>query len=133
MTDRSAADLIAEAIKLDDWLSGESKRFEEHCKPVKKRIEDIKSKLLEMCNTLQTNSMATDNGTAYISTIMSPKIVDRDKYLDFINEFWDTCGSDMLQLSAPQKEALKRFIEDKNDTPPGVEVGYFNRLNIRRS
>jgi len=130
----SAADLVQEHIKLDDFIDSENKKFADHLKPHKKRQEEIRNLLLSLLNEQKTNSMSTDHGTAYISTIMTPKINDRDKYLDFVNENWDDIGNEMLQLSAPQKDALKNFIETHdNKTPPGVEVSYFNRLNIRRS
>lgn len=128
----NAADLIQEYRRTDDWVTKETARFTEHLAPTKKRLEEIKGILLGMLNEQKTNSMSTDNGTAYISTIMTPKITDRDKYLDFVNENWDQIGNEMLQVSMPQKSALKTYMEEHNDAlPPGVEVSYFNRVNIK--
>ena len=128
-----AAELVQEFVKLDDWLTGESKRFNDHVAPVKKRMEEIKSLLLGLLNEQKQNSASTDHGTYYISTIMTPKITDRDNYLDWCMDDWGERG-EMLQIGAPQKDALKRFMEDNKDKlPPGVEVSFFNRLNIRRS
>jgi hypothetical protein len=128
----NAADLIQEYRRTDDWVTKETARFTEHLAPTKKRLEEIKGILLGMLNEQKTNSMSTDNGTAYISTIMTPKITDRDKYLDFVNENWDSIGNELLQVSAPQKTALKTYMEEHNDAlPPGVEVSYFNRVNIK--
>jgi hypothetical protein len=130
----SAADLVQEHVKLDDFIESENKKFAEHLKPHKKRMEEIRNLLLGVLNEQKTNSMSTDHGTAYISTIMTPKITDREKYLDFVLDNYDEFGNEMLQLSTPQKDALKTFIEShENKTPPGVEVSYFNRLNVRRS
>jgi hypothetical protein len=130
----SAADLIAEHTKLDDFVTAETKRFGEHLKPTKTRMDEIKSILLGMMNEQKTNSMSSDNGTCYISTITTPKVVNRDAYLDFVNEHWDEIGNELLQVGAPQKDALKQYLEDhQNQAPPGIEVSYFNRVNIRRS
>lgn len=130
----SAADLVQEHIKLDDWIAAETKRFTDHVASVKKRMEEIKSILLGLLNEQKQNSASTDHGTYYISTIMTPKVTDRDAYLKFIGDNWNTFGGDMLQISAPQKDALKNYMEENKDAvPPGVEVSYFNRLNIRRS
>ena len=130
----TAVDLISEFTKLDDWCSAELKRFNDHLAPHKKRMEEIKSTLLGMMTEQKLNSMPTDVGTAYISTITTPKVIDRDKYLDFVNEHWDDIGNELLQVGAPQKDALKQYLEDnKNQPPPGIEVNYFNRVNIRRS
>ena len=130
----SAADLIKEHTTLDDWIAAETKRFGEHLAPTKKRCDEIKGILLGMMHEQKQNSMSTDNGTAYISTITTPKVIDRDKYLDFVNENWESIGNELLQVGAPQKDALKQYLEDnKNQPPPGIEVNYFNRVNIRRS
>jgi hypothetical protein len=130
----SAADLIKEHTTLDDWIAAETKRFGEHLAPTKKRCDEIKGILLGMMHEQKQNSMSTDNGTAYISTITTPKVIDRDKYLDFVWKCWDNGGNEMLQLGAPQKDSLKEYLEaNQNQPPPGVEVNYFNRVNIRRS
>lgn len=130
----NAVDLISEHTKLDDWCSAELKRFNEHLAPHKKRMDEIKATLLGMMTEQKLNSMPTDVGTAYISTITTPKVIDRDKYLDWINENWETFGNEMLQVGAPQKDSIKTYLEEnKNQPPPGIEVNYFNRVNIRRS
>ena len=128
----SAADLVQEHIKLDDFCKAETKKFTAHLEPHKKRMEEIQNLLLNLLNEQKSKSMATDHGTAYISTIMTPKIMDRDEYIHFI---WDHYGAwaDLLQIREPQKEALRDYMEQENEPPPGVEVSYFNRLNIRRS
>jgi len=134
----NANDLIAEFIKLDDWIEAESKRFAEHLKPTKQRMEEIKALLLTELNKQAGSakaSISTDAGTAYRSTIVSPKIEDRDKYLDTVLENWDEFGNAMLQLMAPNKEAIADY-QQANDgkLPPGVKFSEpFIKVNIRRS
>jgi hypothetical protein len=128
------ADLIREYNVLDDFVDAENKRFAEHLKPTRARMEEIKALLHGMMLDQKLNSMPTDNGTAYISVILTPKITDRDAYLKYIGDNWSKGGSDMLQLGAPQKDVLKDFMgEHDNQPPPGVEVTPFARVNIRRS
>lgn len=134
----NANDLIAEHIKLDDWCDAESKRFQEHLKPVKSRMEEIKALLLVELNRVggqdPKSSLALDAGTAYKSNIVTPKIVHRDQYLDFVLDNWDEHGNAMLQLMAPNKEAIQNY-KDANEgkLPPGVETSSFVRVNIKRS
>src|ERR1700686_2322895 len=90
----SAPDLIQEYRNVDSWVTKETARFTDHIAPHKKRMEEIKGILLGMMNEAKLNSLPTDNGMAYISTIMTPKITDRDKYLDFVNENWDSFGNE---------------------------------------
>lgn len=151
MTEPTASDLVAEHCRLDDYVTAESKRFQAHLKPAQDRMAEIKNKLHEMLLGLGSKakqSISTDHGTVYTSTIMTPKIstwgppyvtasgtrVGRDAYLDFCLDNWDTVGNEMLQLGAPQKDALKTYIEAHNGAvPPGIEISSFTRVNIRRS
>jgi len=132
----TAADLVKRYNQLDDWVSAENKRFSEHLKPVKEQMEAIKSKLHEMLLALGSSdkqSISTDYGTVYTQRVMTPKIADRDKFLDAVNEHWDQWGNEMLQLGKPQVGALRDYMEKHGDAlPPGVEVNYFINVNIRR-
>ena len=134
------ADLIAEHNKLDDYITAENKRFAEHIKPVKERLAAIEAELQNQLNALNAGkpeskraSISTEAGTAYLSTIMTPKVADKEKYLDWVLDAWDSRGA-MLQIGQPQKDALREYM-DTNDgqTPPFVTVEYFTRTNIRRS
>jgi hypothetical protein len=101
----------------------------------------IENKLLAMLHDLNKNKpdakkamLSCDSGTAYLSTIVSPKITERDAYLDFVLDNWDTFGNAMLQLSAPQKDAVEEYLTThEGQLPPGVVTSAFTRVNIRRS
>jgi hypothetical protein len=128
----NAADLVQEHVKLDAFIESENKKFADHLKPHKKRMEEIKNLLLGMLNEQKQNSASTDYGTYYVSDIMTPKIIDREKYIDFIFDNYEDNGA-MLQLREPKKEELREYIDrHNNQLPPGVSVEYFKRLNIRR-
>ena len=141
MTDQSAADLIARHNALDDHCKAQGKKFTEYLKPFKDEMGVIENRLQEMLLALNSQnqdskkkaSLSCDAGTAYLSTIVTPKVTDKEKYLDFILEDWDNRGG-MLQISAPQKDALTEY-KDANDgrLPPFVEESSFTRVNIRRS
>src|SRR5262245_48375693 len=102
-------ELINEFIKLDDWVKAESARFNDHCKPVRERLEAIRNELLQHMHEQKTGSFkGEDGGTAYKSEIVQPKVVDRDRYLACVLDpaNWVTFGNAMLQIGAPQKEAF---------------------------
>ena len=142
----TAEELIAEHVKVGDFLKSEQKRFDEYTKPYKARMEEIEGKLLAMLNALgggTKKNLSTDAGTAYLSNIMTPSVdVDapdykgakgREALLDFALDHWDEYGSEMLMLR-PQKDAVEQYMQEHNgQPPPGVKVSYFARLNIRRS
>lgn len=131
MTDR-ADELINAYIQLDSWVTAESKRFEEHIRPHKTKMDELKAKLLDLINNSGGESIKTQYGTAYKSSVMRAKIENRDTYLDWALDNWDI-GNAMLQLAAPQIDAIKDYMQaNGGHLPPGVTTDTITRLNIRR-
>lgn len=132
-------ELIATHRQIADHITTQTKAFAEYLKPSKERMDWIERqlfiKLAEMNRGKPEGkraSISTDAGTAYLSTILTPKILDREKYLDFVLEHWEQWGG-LLQIGAPQKDALKEYLDKHGQNPPHVEVIPFTRVNIRRS
>jgi len=137
--DKSAAELIARHVALGDHIKAQSKKFEEFLKPFREEMSGIENQLLEQLNRLNAGkseraSLSTDAGTAYLSTIVTPKVAERDKYVDFILDNWEEIGNEMLQLAAPQKDVVEQYQQShEGHLPPGVSTSAFTRVNIRRS
>lgn len=145
---KTAEQLIAEHTKLDDWLKAETKRFGEFLAPHKQRLEEIGNELLALSNLQRWNNIKTEAGTAYRSTLLNvvvspdgmayqregePPVVGQEALLDFALDHWNDIGADLLLIS-PQKGAVKRYMEaNEGKPPPGCKVGWFTRINIRRS
>ena len=131
----TAAELVAEAVRLKDHLETEALKFEASIKPLTEQLESVKNQLQAEMNKQGCKSLKTEHGTAYISTIVSPSFADGDKvaFLDWCLEDWDTRGA-MLQIGAPQKSALKDWIElNGGELPPHVTTSVFTRVNITPS
>ena len=131
------ANLIAEHKKIKAFLKQQSEAFAEFCKPHNTRMTEIESELHERLLDLNGGeigkaSLKTDEGTAYLSTIVTPKIVDKTKYLDWVLEDWDNRGG-MLQIGAPVKAEFDAWIEQHGSPPPNTETSSFTRVNIRAS
>jgi hypothetical protein len=130
-------DLVAEYVQLDAYVDKETKRFSDHIKPTKARMEAIKNELLAMMIEQKTD-FKTEHGTAYRSTITTPKIENKDVFLDWVLEDWDNRGA-LLQIGAPQIDAFRDYVDARRAeqattiTPPGTTVSYFTRVNIRSS
>ena len=134
MSNKTADELVAEHFAIDDYIASETKRFAEHLKPHRERDEEIKNALLAILNEQKATNIKTEHGTAYTSTIVTPKIVDRDAYLKVVLANWLDFGGEMLQLGAPQKTAVEQYQQThEGHLPPGVETSAFTRINIRRS
>ena len=137
----TADQLIEQHLKLRDHCAAQQKQFADFLKPFQTQMQEIENKLLAMLNALNVGKpeskraqLSTDAGTAYLSTITTPKVVERDKYVDFILDNWDEIGNEMLQLAAPQKDAVENYMQaHEGQLPPGVTTSTFTRVNIRRS
>ena len=145
-------ELVQEALAIDDYVKGEMKKLAEFLAPYKKRGEEIDQILMARMIEQGMPAIKTDHGTAYKSIIVTPKVVDREAYLDFIEAHYDTIGRGMLQVGAPKKEAFDEFVENRKKAiteyqeanngqlppdmslyPPGCDASSFTRVNIRRS
>ena len=136
MSDRepTPASQIERWQQLKTHLTAQSKAFADYCKPFKDEQEQIENWLLDFLNKTGQNSAKTESGTAYKSTITTPKVVDREKYLDAVLDHWEDFGNAMLQVSAPQVAALEEYMQKSGGLPPpGTEVSNYVRLNIRKS
>jgi len=139
MPDKTPADLIAEHNSLDDWLKAESKRFQDHCAPQRQRLQEIETTLHQLLlnqnggKVDEKSSIKTGEGTAYLSRILTPTIVDKTQYLDWVLENWDAWGA-LLQIGAPNKDTLREYLDQNNGAgPPNVKIEWFVKCNIRRS
>jgi len=131
------SDLIAEHQRIKLFLKQQSDKFEEFCKPHKDRMQQIEGELhqglLEHNNgEVGKASFSTENGTAYLSTIVTPKIIDKLAWLDWVLEDWDKRGA-MLSIGAPVKAEFDNYVQEHNQKPPHTDTTSFTRVNIRAS
>ena len=142
--------LVQEWNQIKAHLAEQSKAFAEFCKPYRERQDAIENAIHKFLNETNQQSARTEHGTAYKSVSTTPKIEDRNAYLDFCLDSWDEGGNEMLQLGAPQIDAFKKYMEmrekqleemkqrgalsnDLSVTPPGTSVSFFEKVNIRKS
>lgn len=130
---QTVEDLVAEHNRVDDFIKGINKQFAERLASYKARLEEINNQLLALSNSQKWESMRTDAGTCYRSTLLNTSIENRDALLDFCLKNWEAIGGEMLLVSA-QKDAVRRWMDEHGgQPPPGVKTGWFTRMNVRRS
>jgi hypothetical protein len=136
MTDlpQDPATLIAARVQLDTWLKSESKRLQDYFAPYRQRLQEMDNLLLSLSLKQGWENFKTENGTAYRQTTLTPKIEDRDKFLDFCLDNWDEVGNALLQLRAPAVEPFRDFMEQhEKNFPPGTTANFDTHINIRRT
>ncbi|HSV26225.1 MAG TPA: hypothetical protein VLJ17_24775 [Xanthobacteraceae bacterium] len=137
MNERAAdpiADLISEWRTIDDFVKAETKRFGEHMAPARERLKSIETQLHQFLLDNKIESISKKGlGTAYISELMDPKVENVDATLDWALENYDAVGPDFIKVS-PKIEAIRSYMADHdNQTPPGITVSYYRRVNVRRT
>jgi hypothetical protein len=125
---------IARYLQIDDFVKAESKRFAEYLKPFREEMQAIQQGFLAEFIAQKRESVRTDAGTAYQTTSMTPKVINSEAFLDYINENWEDGGSEMVQFRAPQVDAFRNFMDhNEGKLPPGTEVSFNTSVHIRRS
>jgi len=147
------AELIAEFHLLKAHAEEQSKKFSEYLKPTNTRIEEIRQLLHGKALHEGVNAFSTDNGTAYLSRIVTHKIdpesaytsqegrtsTGREALLDWLLDYWDDYGSEGMQLGV-SKDIVQKWMDDHRDDPqwngrepPGLKLDVLVRCNIKAS
>lgn len=145
------AELIAEFHLLKAHAEEQSKKFSEYLKPTNTRMEEIRQLLHGKALHEGVNAFSTDNGTAYLSRIVTHKIDPeseytnvegrvsrgRDALLDWLLDNWDDYGSEGMILNV-SKDIIQKWLDDNRDDPewndksvPGIKLDTLVRLNIK--
>lgn len=131
MTD--IAKLVARHQEIKAHLDAQDAQYAAYKKPYLDEQIEIQGKIHAAMLEQGVKSVRTDTGTAILTTITTPKVTDKEKFLDFVLENWDKCGA-MLQIGAPQKDALQEYMDaHDNNLPPFVTVENFVRFSIRKA
>lgn len=147
------AELIAEFLLLKAHSEESGKKYQEWIKPTTTRMETIRQLLHGKLLQDDVNGFPTDNGTAYLSTIVTHTIDPeseytsqegrvsrgRDALLDWLLDNWDDYGSEGIQVGV-SKDIVERWMNDHvNDEawngrpPPGLKLDSLKRVNIKKS
>ena len=126
------AQLVEKYLALKTHIAARKEAYEAELKPFTDGMAMIENAFLQRLNERGADNTKTDFGTAYKSTLLNVKVVDRDAFMQHCIDHWDTYGSEMLNVSA-LKDPVKQYLDDNGVSPPGTDVSYFTRVNIRRS
>jgi hypothetical protein len=126
------AQLIEFHQKLKAKAASMKEVFANEIKPYDDGMETIETELMRRLIERGAKNTKTEHGTAYMVDLLNIKVVDRDAFLRFCTQYWDTIGAEMLNVSA-LKDPVKNFMNGSKEPPPGLELSTFTRLNVRRT
>lgn len=131
----NATDLIAQYIKLRDFVEKRGKEHAAELEPYRAGMTSIENAvsalLIEASGSDEGKAnIATAAGTAYRKKWTSVKVADRPMFFSFITADWDARQA-FLTSAVTKSEAID-FIEREKAKPPGIDIasGYdtlFNR------
>ncbi len=124
------ASMIGEYIKRRDKLEADSIKFEEGQAVTKYHMQRLEGAVTEALLAAGGESLKTDQGTAYRSTVLAVRCASREDFMDFV---FDGRREGFL-TSAVAKDAVKEYMSmHDGQVPPGIAVTYIHRTNFRRS
>ena len=124
------AEMIGEYIRCRDWLEADDAKHAERQAPVKERMQILEGAVTEALLAAGGESLKTEKGTAYRSTVLAVRCASREDFMDFV---FDGRREGFL-TSAVAKDAVKEYMQmHDGQIPPGVDVTYIHKTNFRRS
>jgi hypothetical protein len=126
----TVAAMVKKYIEFRDLLKARSDARAEEDKPYVEGMQVIEGMVALALKDQGVDSMKTEWGTAYKSTTMTCRVVDRDALMDYVRE----ADAFNLLTAAVAKDAVREHMDEhQNQTPPGVDIVYFTKVNFRRS
>lgn len=126
----TTADVIAKYIAIRDFIEDRQKKFDEFLAPYYGSMKSIEAYVANELNAQNADSISTERGTAYRSTLMQTKVESREDWLDFV---FDGRREGFITNAVP-KDAVKEHLEANNSVPPpGIKVNFIHKVNFRRS
>jgi hypothetical protein len=125
----NTGELIRRYIELRDHVEKRTKDLETELDPYKRGMQAIEGAVSQQIIDLGGESIKTEHGTAYRTTVMTAKVADREAFMNFVFED----QRDEFLTAAVSKEAVKEWLEKYQAKPPGIDVTYIHKTNFRRS
>ena len=124
------AEMIEQYIVCRDWLEADDAKHAERQKPIRERMQILEGAVTEALLAAGGESLKTEQGTAYRSTVLAVRCASREDFMDFV---FDGRREGFL-TSAVAKDAVKEWMNDHpGETPPGVDVTWIHKTNFRRA
>lgn len=121
--------LIALYVKMRDRIKATELKQKEELAPAKEMLATMGTRLLDLLNQAEGNSIQANAGTAYRTARVSASIADGQSFRDFViaNDMHDLLD---WKANAP---AVQDYITEYGEAPPGVNLNVAYTVGVRRS
>jgi replicative DNA helicase len=130
LQDANDADLVKYYVDLRDFLKADEVATSARLAPHKENMNLVEAELQRRLIERGSDSTKTEYGTAYQTEVMSVRTADKGVFVDWAIHQGVVAEMDLR----PAKETVKTFMDENNgQTPPGIDVTFIRKINIRRS
>lgn len=126
----NTGELIKKFIELRDFKEARTKQFEADLKPYTDAMAAIENAVSAQIIEMGGESIKTEHGTAYRTTVMAVKMADRETFMRFVGA--DFTERQKFLTSAVTKDEVKEYIELNKAKPPGLDIAEIHKTNFRR-
>ena len=121
------ASVIKQYLNLRRKVEAITDAANKEAKPFDEAMKVLGNWLMAYLEEAGLRNFRTDFGTAYTATRVAAKVVDRDKFIDFImSSNWE-----MANVTADRGQVETYLEEHNGDLPPGVEVNRIKVVQVR--
>jgi hypothetical protein len=121
-------DVIAAYMKLRENRAVIEAEMKDKVSTIKAKMEKLEAWIKTQADAQGVTSFKTKHGTAFLTTTDYANVADWDAVLDFIRE---NEAFDMLEKRV-SKTAVRGYIEQTKEVPPGVNYGTKLEVNVRK-
>ena len=99
--------MIAKFKEIEGYVEARTEQFDEEMKPYKVAMETIEAGIKKQLLDHKLTSFKSDYGTAYLSHVLSVKVDNSEKFLEFVKQGnWDFLDA------RPRKEPVKKWMDE---------------------
>lgn len=120
--------LIEKYIQLRDKKAALKAEFDGKVAPVDEAMARIEAHMMKVLTDLGSDRIGGATGVAFKSTVNSATVADKELFREFVraNDAWE-----LADIRA-QKTAIKDYIEQHDDLPPGINWRTETVIRINR-
>jgi hypothetical protein len=124
----AADDLIGVYRNLRDRKEALVEEQKKVIDPYNVQLKLIEGELLKRMQAGSVNSLPTDQGTAYTSTVASVKVANSGVFFDYLKEsgHWE-----LADIRAAKKE-VEAYVEKEQSLPPGLDINRIIKCGVRK-
>lgn len=121
--------LIEKYIQLRDKKTQMKSEFDAKLAPIEEAMQKIEAHLMKTLNELGSDRIGGATGVAFKSTQNSATVADKELFRQFVlaNDRWE-----LADIRAA-KTAIKEYIDENDDLPPGINWRSETVIRVNRS